>query len=202
MFRTFAVATLLLCVVLIVRILLAHDGLAISQGAAGDHDRMNRILALANKAETQQQRVERKLKRLAEELQSFEQHQKQAGEQPAAGEALAPKSSAVHDSTAFQAATTEAEASTEKCPKPPNKFHALLTSQSSPYQQWQSRIMYYHWKKQKAIAGPCGDMGGFTRLCATPGGKPDGLENEIPSVFTVELSEEVQAEHLRFGVLG
>ena len=184
MFRTFAVATLLLCVVFIVRILLAHDGLAISQGAAGDHDRMNRILALANKAETQQQRVERKLKRLAEELRSFEQ--------PAAGEALAPK--AVHDSTAFQAATTEAEASTEKCPKPPNKFHALLTSQSSPYQQWQSRIMYYHWKKQKAIAGPCGDMGGFTRLCATPGGKPDGLENEIPSVFTVELSEEVQAD--------
>ena len=193
MFRTFAVATLLLSVVLIVRILLAHDELAISQGAAGDHDRMNRILALASKAETQQQRVERKLKRLAEELQSFEQHQKQAGEQPAAGEALAPKarSSTMRESTVFQAATTEAEASTETCPKPPNKFHALLTSQSSPYQPWQSRIMYYHWKKQKAIAGPCGDMGGFTRLCATPGGKPDGLEIEIPSVFTVELSEEV-----------
>ena len=51
----------------------------------------------------------------------------------------------------------------------------------------QARIMYVHWKKQKAAQGRCGDMGGFTRLCATKGGKPDGLEIEIPSLFTPQV---------------
>jgi hypothetical protein len=48
--------------------------------------------------------------------------------------------------------------------------------------------MFYHWNKQKALQGRCGDMGGFTRLCATKGGQPDGLESEIPSLFIPQAS--------------
>ena len=44
-------------------------------------------------------------------------------------------------------------------------------------------------------------MGGFTRLCATKGGKPDGLEGEIPSLFVPQLPDEVIAAHFHFGVL-
>jgi len=44
-------------------------------------------------------------------------------------------------------------------------------------------------------------MAAFTRLCATPGGVPDGLQDEIPTLFTVELSAAVLAKHFYFGVL-
>ena len=44
-------------------------------------------------------------------------------------------------------------------------------------------------------------MAGFTRLCATPGGKPDGLEAEMDTIFTTELPAEVLASHFHFGVL-
>ena len=89
---------------------------------------------------------------------------------------------------------------TAQCPhrKP---FHTLLTAQASVYQQWQARIAYFHWKKQAALAGPCTDMVGFHRLCATEGGRPDGLEKEIPTLFTTQLSREVIDSHFGFGVL-
>ena len=70
---------------------------------------------------------------------------------------------------------------------PLRPFHTLLTAQATVYQQWQSRIMYFHWRKQKAAAGPCTEMGGFTRLVASKDGEPDGLENEIPSAFVPEV---------------
>ena len=38
-------------------------------------------------------------------------------------------------------------------------YHTLLTTQASIYQQWQSRIMYYHFLKQKRLDGPCTEMG-------------------------------------------
>ena len=79
-------------------------------------------------------------------------------------------------------------------------YHTLLTATSSNYQQWQSRIMYHHFQKHQA-SKPCADAVGFTRLCATPDGRPDGLEKEIPSFFTVELSHQVLAKHFGFGVL-
>ena len=70
---------------------------------------------------------------------------------------------------------------------PLRPYHTLLTAQATVYQQWQSRIMYFHWRKQKAAAGPCTEMGGFTRLVASKDGEPDGLENEIPSAFVPEV---------------
>jgi hypothetical protein len=85
--------------------------------------------------------------------------------------------------------------------KPHRPFHTLLTSQGSTYQAWQARIMYFHWKKQKNAAGACGEMGGFTRLCATEGGAPDGLETEMSSVFVAQMSAAEIARHGHFGVL-
>jgi hypothetical protein len=35
---------------------------------------------------------------------------------------------------------------------------------------------------------PCSDLGGFTRLLSTPGGAPDGLMTEIPTILTKQLS--------------
>ncbi len=87
------------------------------------------------------------------------------------------------------------------CDTPPQPFHTLLTAQATTYQQWQSRIMYYHYKKQRSLAGPCSDMGGFTRLVSSPGGKPDGIEVEIPSVFYAELGEVEMRRYGHFAVL-
>ena len=75
------------------------------------------------------------------------------------------------------------------CPTDRRPFHTLLTAQATVYQQWQSRIMYYQWKKQKAAAGACGEMGGFTRLVASEGGASDGLEVEMPSVFVAQMTQ-------------
>ena len=104
---------------------------------------------------------------------------------------------------AATAAATAAVAHAEEEPTCPGRrpYHTVLTATGSNYQQWQARIMYYHWKKQAAAGGPCTDMAAFTRLCATNNGKPDGLQDEIPTLFTVELSREVINAHFGFGVL-
>jgi len=76
-------------------------------------------------------------------------------------------------------------------------FHTLLTATAQPYQQWQCRIMYWHWKKQRDAdpAGACTELTGLTRLVANGNGDPDGFEGEIPSVFVKEYSH---AELMRF----
>jgi len=91
-------------------------------------------------------------------------------------------------------------AAADSCPGR-RPYHTVLTATGSNYQQWQARIMYHHWKKQSAAGGPCTDMAAFTRLCATANGRPDGLQDEIPTLFTVELSAAVLNSHFGFGVL-
>jgi hypothetical protein len=93
-----------------------------------------------------------------------------------------------------------AEAPSAKCPNR-RPYHTLLTTQASTYQQWQSRIMYFHFRKQQQLDGPCTDMGGFTRLVASPKAQPDGLEDEMPSVFVKEYTHEEIAQYGHFGVL-
>ena len=87
-----------------------------------------------------------------------------------------------------------------RCPnrKP---IHCLLTAQATVYQQWQARIMYFHWKKQAALDGECTDMTGFTRMVASEDGKPDGLEGEMPSVFVTQLTTAELSTLGHFGVL-
>jgi len=64
------------------------------------------------------------------------------------------------------------------------KYHVLLTANNAKYVAWQSRIMYYHYKKVKA-ANPDSAMGGFTRVLHS--GAPDNLMDEIPTVVVNPL---------------
>lgn len=65
------------------------------------------------------------------------------------------------------------------------KYHVALTATDAPYSQWQSRIMYYWYKKMKDAPGS--DMGKFTRILHS--GKPDNLMEEIPSFVVDPLPE-------------
>ena len=80
-------------------------------------------------------------------------------------------------------------------------YHTLLTTQATTYQQWQSRIMYYHFLKQKRLDGACTEMTGFTRLVASERAEADGLENEMPSVFVRQYTTAEIAQYGHFGVL-
>ncbi|KAG8462690.1 hypothetical protein KFE25_004666 [Diacronema lutheri] len=73
------------------------------------------------------------------------------------------------------------------CPLGRRPYHVLMTAASGKYQEWQSRIAYYHYLKQKRL-NPCSEMGGFTRLVNLPGGRPDRLVDEMPSVVVKQLS--------------
>lgn len=68
------------------------------------------------------------------------------------------------------------------------KFHMLVTSNHVVYQQWQTRVMYFHYKKQRAKQGEEGAMGGFTRILHS--GKPDNLMDEIPTVVVDDLRKQ------------
>ena len=69
------------------------------------------------------------------------------------------------------------------CPAGRRPYHTILTAQGSLYQQWQTKIFYYHFRKQQAAGGRCTEMTGFTRLLA---GKPDELMPTIPTVAVPE----------------
>lgn len=62
-------------------------------------------------------------------------------------------------------------------------FHVALTATDAPYNQWQCRIMYYWYKRQRNSPGS--EMGGFTRILHS--GKPDNLMDEIPTVVVDPL---------------
>lgn len=80
------------------------------------------------------------------------------------------------------AASLEGGCSGERKP-----YHVLVTAQDSLYQAWQTRIMYYHYLKQKK-ADPCGEMGGFTRMLNSPTGAGDALMSEMPTVIVEQLA--------------
>lgn len=63
-------------------------------------------------------------------------------------------------------------------------YHVILPATKQRYQEWQTRINYYHYLKQRS-EHPCSDLGGFTRLLSSQGGTNDTLANEIPT-FPVE----------------
>ena len=88
-------------------------------------------------------------------------------------------------------------ASDVACPSSRKPYHVLLTASTGKYQEWQSRIFFYHYVKLKRQY-PCSDMGGFTRLLTTPGAQPDKLMHELPTVLCSELTA---AETLNFVVL-
>lgn len=61
------------------------------------------------------------------------------------------------------------------------RYHVVMTATDSAYSKWQSRIMYFWYKRIKDAPGS--DMGGFTRVLHS--GKPDNLMDEIPT-FVVD----------------
>ena len=75
-----------------------------------------------------------------------------------------------------------------KCGRTRRPYHVILTAQDSLYQAWQTRIMYYHFQKQKKL-DQCGEMGGFTRMLNSKSGKGDGLMSEMPTVIVEQLAE-------------
>jgi len=62
-------------------------------------------------------------------------------------------------------------------------FHVALTSIDAPYTKWQSRIMYYWYKKFKNQPGY--EMGRFTRVLHS--GQLDNLMDEFPTVVVDPL---------------
>ena len=179
MLRYFFVFAVVLGVALLGRLLYAHQSLPTSQQRTG------RIESHLSQILRSQSRWEGKLERLAARLERLQKQQH-----------AAPS----HDDRPSVAKKGPTALADDECPgRLP--FHTLMTAQSSVYQQWQSRIAYFHWRKNAAAGGRCTDMVGFTRLCATEGGKPDGLELEMPTIFTTQLSEEVIAKHFHFNVL-
>jgi hypothetical protein len=95
--------------------------------------------------------------------------------------------------TATAPTVKAAAAPVSGCSPDRKPFHTVLTATAQVYQQWQCRVMYFQWKKQRRndpVGTRCTEMTGFTRLVAHGNGEPDGLEGEIPSYFVNEYSSQ------------
>ncbi|GER35308.1 hypothetical protein STAS_11580 [Striga asiatica] len=66
------------------------------------------------------------------------------------------------------------------------RFHTAVTASDSIYNTWQCRVMYYWFKKQKAM-NPDSEMGGFTRVLHS--GQPDRFMDEIPTFVAQPLPD-------------
>jgi len=196
---------LLVCAVLMLLLnmthVLNHEDAGAAQAASDQ--RLEHKLKLLMKQSSQMDETLTRLLEATEALQQGSDEPQEAAEHSTAA-AAPPKRRRKRRASAAQPKAAEASAAeaadVAQCPDR-RPYHTVLTATGSNYQQWQARIMYHHWKKQSAAGGPCTDMAAFTRLCATRGGVPDGLQGEIPTLFTVELSAEVLSSHFGFGVL-
>jgi hypothetical protein len=75
----------------------------------------------------------------------------------------------------------------------------LLTASTGAYQLWQSRIFYYHYERVKREAGPCTEVGGFTRLLTRP--KSMAADAWPTHLRTIVVDELTQAQTMGFVVL-
>ncbi len=200
-----ALAVLLACAVVMLLLnmthVLSHEDAGAAQ-AASDQRLEHKLKSLVKQSAKMDEQLERLLA-AAEALQ--QQAEPAVGDELAAGRvsadvAEAPPPAKKRRGRKRRAAAVVPPTVEATCPGR-RPYHTVLTATGSNYQQWQARIMYHHWKKQSAAGGACTDMAAFTRLCATRNGQPDGLQDEIPTLFTVELSPQVLASHFGFGVL-
>ena len=67
------------------------------------------------------------------------------------------------------------------------KYHVLITASMSIYQQWQSRVFYYWYNKQRRLH-PDSDIGGFTRILHSA--KDDILSKEMKTVRVDPLPDD------------
>lgn len=119
-----------------------------------------------------------------------------AASDPSAAAVMAEPPSA----SALSAASAGGAPGPDGCPPGRRPYHVLMTAASGRYQEWQSRIAYYHYLKQKRLH-PCSEMGGFTRLVNLPGGQPDRLVHEMPSVVVKQLSSNARKEGGDYGFI-
>eukprot|EP00197_Chlamydomonas_leiostraca_P008698 CAMPEP_0202860356 /NCGR_PEP_ID=MMETSP1391-20130828/2094_1 /ASSEMBLY_ACC=CAM_ASM_000867 /TAXON_ID=1034604 /ORGANISM="Chlamydomonas leiostraca, Strain SAG 11-49" /LENGTH=430 /DNA_ID=CAMNT_0049539511 /DNA_START=142 /DNA_END=1434 /DNA_ORIENTATION=+ len=90
-------------------------------------------------------------------------------------------------SSATSTATQSQQAEEEYKPPAGDTIHSLLTSNGSPYQNFQGRIMYGTYKLVQQMPG--GEkLTGFTRVMHRT--TPDGLEDEIPTFRATPLHPE------------
>ncbi|KAK3289491.1 hypothetical protein CYMTET_3102 [Cymbomonas tetramitiformis] len=82
--------------------------------------------------------------------------------------------------TRAKVGTDSVDTTTSECSPDRKPFHVVLTSEGNSYQEWQTLIMYYHFKKQQAT-NPCTEMTGFTRVLSSQGGSPDSLMDIMPT---------------------
>ena len=78
------------------------------------------------------------------------------------------------------------QATALQCNRTRRPMHVVMTAATGLYQEWQSRIAYYHYKKMKRLH-PCSDLGGFTRLYNSYNAAPDSLMEEIPTLVVKQL---------------
>ena len=117
-----------------------------------------------------QQRHAAEATKLAE-VANLAEARRQAGvADPEAPAADAAEQSGTHAAAVAAAAGAAVAAA---CPPGRRPYHVVMTAATGTYQEWQSRIAYYHYLKQKRL-NPCSDLGGFTRLFNTPNAQPDG----------------------------
>eukprot|EP00873_Tetraselmis_striata_P010022 jgi/Tetstr1/430286/TSEL_020113.t1 len=64
------------------------------------------------------------------------------------------------------------------------KYHVVVSTDGNHYTTWQTRIMYY-WYKRAKEQHPDSDIGGFTRLLHS--GRPDKYMEEMPTVVVSGL---------------
>ncbi|KAL4583359.1 hypothetical protein LXL04_007929 [Taraxacum kok-saghyz] len=64
-------------------------------------------------------------------------------------------------------------------------FHTAVTTSDSVYNTWQTRVMYYWFKKMKENGGVDCEMGIFTRILHL--GKADQFMDEIPTFVAQPL---------------
>ena len=106
--------------------------------------------------------------------------------QQAQPERVPVAAAAVSSSVPVAAAAVSSNSSSGECTRTRLPYHVVMTAASGMYQEWQSRIAYYHYKKQKAL-NPCSDMGGFTRLFNNANARHDRLMDEIPTLVVQQL---------------
>ena len=97
-----------------------------------------------------------------------------------------PPSPPPHDLVQAGATSKALTVTEDGCPATRKPYHVVMTAATGNYQEWQSRIAYYHYQKQKRL-NPCSDLGGFTRLFNTYGAQPDSHMDEIPTLLVHQL---------------
>ena len=94
----------------------------------------------------------------------------------------------------------------QECPGGRDRpYHLVITAQGTVYQSWQTRIMYYHYLKQKQF-DVCGNMGGATRLVAldedvSETGRAAMEDDEVPTFFVPAIPLRTLQKYKGYGVV-